>query len=471
MVIAVLVLSVWLILLYSGFISEHWFEKNAPYPSQPGSRVLYAIQFAVSVLVIACPCGIGLAAPTAQMCGIGVASKLGVLVNGGGSAFEEASKAASGKKELFVLFDKTGTLTEGGEGQVVDHATFPSDLEEETLWNCVSIVEKQSTHPAAATLQAFCSQRGIKSSDTENLEEPTSKTPALSLERVEEISGMGMKATILSKSNSGTASKIELYIGNQRLLTEAKVPALSDSTSSLTRDWQSQARSVVYVAARVSSTSSTDQTPPSLQAALAVADATRKESAQTIRILKERFGAQVWMVSGDNEITAKAVGRQVGIEEQNIVAGVLPKGKLEWVQRIRAGGEENKGNLNSSSSSNRTILFVGDGINDSPSLAEADLSFAMGSGSSIAHSSASFVLLARSSPLLSIPILLSLSVSTQKTIVMNFLWALLFNLSLVPIAAGGLAFAGVQIGPSISGLAMAVSSIQGFFALSPVSIH
>lgn len=385
------------------------------------------------------------------VCGIGIASsKLGVLVNGGGSSFEQASKATNAKNQLVILFDKTGTLTHGGEGQVVDHATFTSSdqaqVDESTLWRCVALVEKQSTHPVAASLLAFCSQREVTGDPSLN------GKSSLQL-KVEEITGMGMKATIVNSEDNST---IELFIGNQRLLNEANVPPLSDSTSSLVKDWQFQARSVVFIASKIisSEVSKSDLPAPSLQAVLAIADPIRKEASQAIEILKQKFSAEIWMVSGDNEVTAKAVGKMVGIEEHRIIAGVLPTGKQEWIDRLRSerGEEEERVNVKK-----RIVSFVGDGINDSAAMVSSDFSLAMGGGSSIAHSSADFILLS-SSPLLSIPKLLALSKATQRTILLNFAWAMLFNLSLIPIAAGSLVHFGIVLGPSLSGLAMAVSS-------------
>lgn len=122
--VSILVFAVWLVVLYSGAVSEDWIGRHVPQASEKGARALFALEFAVSCLVIACPCGIGLAAPTAQVVGIGLASRRGILVNGGGEAFQLAARAARGKQRFVIVFDKTGTITQGGEGKVVDQSVL-----------------------------------------------------------------------------------------------------------------------------------------------------------------------------------------------------------------------------------------------------------------------------------------------------------------------------------------------------------
>lgn len=295
------------------------------------------------------------------------------------------------------------------------------------------------------------------------------------LDDLQELAGKGLHAKLSLHRNGLPSQHVELFIGNRRLLDEACAPALDTGLAERVRTWQTAAHSVVFIAVRLPSSSDGDtETPGQLRAALAIADPVRSECAFVIEHLKKRYDAEVWMVSGDNEITADAVAREVGIDAHRVIAGVLPTGKRDWVDRLQQGGEvvtPSSPNAHSNGFarphfSDRmdkaarppVVLFVGDGINDSPALAQADVGLAMGGGSSIAHSSADFILLNRAHPLLSIPTVLSLSSATTFKIYSNFVWAGLFNIILVPVAAGALEPVNFRLGPSWSGLAMAFSS-------------
>ncbi|PWN53197.1 heavy metal translocatin [Violaceomyces palustris] len=480
---SVLVLFLWVALLYSGALSERWIKENTPNSEQNGARLLFALQFAVSALVIACPCGIGLAAPTAQLCGIGLASKNGILVNGGGEAFSIASKATKAKREVVFVFDKTGTITLGEAGKVVDHEVVRTQgehgedrdelllKEEIELWKCLDLAEQSSVHPIGSSLREFC-----KSKIKPHSNPPTSSSPrdGPQLQEVKEEAGKGLVATFKVGETF-----FELLVGNRRLMEEARVE-IDQATSQKVKEWQLEARSVVHISTRVvrpssPSTSSShpedDQDDPrsgwkkedgKMKAILAISDTIRPESSWLVSHLEKRFSAQVWLISGDNVTTTKAVAKMVGIKENHVVAGVLPTGKRDWVEKLKLGQEVEEDTESQTGArrgkKRRLVVFVGDGINDSPAIASSDLGIALGSGSSISQSSSDFILLSKQRPLISIPVLLSISRATNLKILSNFTWSFVFNASLLPIASGVLMPVGFKLGPSLSGLAMALSS-------------
>ncbi|CDR99338.1 related to CCC2-copper resistance-associated P-type ATPase [Sporisorium scitamineum] len=470
--ISLLVFILWTLLLYSGALTESWQARHVPHYGEFGAKLLWALQFGISCLLVACPCGIGLAAPTSQLAGIGLASKHGILVNGGGEAFRAASAAARGSAELVVVFDKTGTITKGEAVKVTAFrfaSAFSSKtnngeegLDQETLLRCVDLVEQASTHPYAGAVRGFIAQR-LKESGT------SAASPLPKLVDVAEVAGKGLRASF----ESDKGENFLLLIGNKRLMEEIEgsYTRMDQSIRSAEGEWSAAANSVLYVGYQPSSSKG------EISLALAASDEIRPEASWVISHLKQRFSAEVWMVSGDNEATAKGVASQVGIAASHVVAGVLPVQKKEWVERLqltsRQRDHESTAPASSdanqhprrrrwwpggSSSKPRMVCFVGDGINDSPALSSASLGISLGSGSSIAHSSSDFILLRRTSPLLSLPLLLSLSNATYLKIWSNFAWAFVFNLCLIPVAAGALVGVGVGLGPALSGLAMAFSS-------------
>ncbi|CEH14212.1 copper resistance-associated p-type atpase [Ceraceosorus bombacis] len=445
---AVIVLCTWLLLL-NYVLSPAWIQSMVPHSAEPGARFIFALRFAISFVVVACPCGIGLAAPTAQMAGIGLASKYGILANGGGEAFQSASQ--SGVRKTIVVFDKTGTLTEG-VGQVVDTITLPSDgsLSENRVWAALDITEQNSSHPLADALRDHCAKFSTASANSKS---------SLKLRDVQELSGKGLHARF-DLAEGDIQSSFELYVGNRRLLGEAGCDQLCAEVMSTVESWQAKAWSPVFVAIR-------SEKNVAIRAVLAVADPVRTEAKALVAWL-HRQAIEPWIVSGDAEAVAKAVGAQIGIRPENIVAGVLPAGKEETIRRIQDDGGEGAGiKVRHSRSCSRgpsrgalapLVFFVGDGINDAPALTAADVGIAMGSGSAIASTSADFILLSPNAPLSSIPSLISLSRATTNKVLQNFVWAAAFNLTLLPTAAGILMPLGFELPPSLSGLAMAVSS-------------
>lgn len=440
--LALVVLLAWLAALYSpGGLSDEWKHRHVQNVDQAGSLFLYALQFSVSVLVVACPCGIGLAAPTAQIIAIGLASKHGILVQGGGQAFQAAVQLAKKTTKKAFVFDKTGTITHGTDGSVDDvHLqSLPDGWSEQSLWRAVWLVEGTSGHPLAVGIRRWCEGQAIDSASD------------IHIEGVEEVAGRGLCARV-------STPPATLLVGSMAFMEEQTPDiVITEEVRSVAAKWQAEGASVVFVALQTAKAST-------VVAVLSVTDMVRSEAKATIELLKQRYRGQVWMVSGDTLHTARAIASRVGIAEANVVAGVLPAEKAEWVERIKRfrmdGGDlEGQGSSQGSKGSRRMVAFVGDGINDAPALSTADLAIALGSGSSLATSTASFILLNAECPLASIPIILSLSKATHGKIWQNLGWACAFNIVSIPTAAGVFVQQGFIVGPSWSGLAMALSSV------------
>ncbi|GAA5924348.1 hypothetical protein JCM1841_001366 [Sporobolomyces salmonicolor] len=428
--ISILVLVIWIAIA----VSANELDRR----TDSGGKIFFGVQFAIASLVIACPCGIGLASPTALAVGSGLAAKYGILAHGGGEAFQAATQVET------VVFDKTGTLTTG-KVVVTDQASFLENDAQELrayLWDALAQLEDGSTHPLALAIRDFARAQRPPSSDS-----------PLSLRSSEEIPGRGLDGVFHLVSSSAPPEKLAIRVGNEAFMADAS-PLGSDAAAALD-SWKRDGKSVVLASVRLLPTSSTSRFAnlsdrPHIALALAIADAPRPEASAVIRAL-HASGKDVWMLSGDNEITAKAIARQVGIDEENVVAGVLPTEKAEHIRGLqmrRSGSGSGKG----------LTLFCADGINDAPGLAVADVSVAMGSGSQVSISAANFVLL--NSSLNSLLTLLTLSRKVKRRIVFNFAWACAFNLCAIPIAAGVFYPVGVRLPPVYSALAMALSSVS-----------
>ncbi|CAD6446208.1 dd2ba4ab-4f8b-4671-9253-31a5f13eb98d-CDS [Sclerotinia trifoliorum] len=435
--IAIITFIVWLSLGLSGALPDD-------YRGSSGWAV-WSLQFAIAVFVVACPCGLALAAPTALFVGGGLAAHHGILVKGGGEAFEKASMLDC------VVFDKTGTLTLGGEPTVTDYVFIPDDGgsviasdnqsipeghigplndKEQNLLSMVKSAEENSSHTVAKAIVSFC---------TSNRKFTTTN--------IEEIPGYGMKATF---------DKQILIIGNEPLMKQYGVEITPKQQSSID-NWKKQGKSVALVAWSVSGDLY------ELVAIFAISDPIRPEAISIISALKAR-GTDVWMLSGDNPTTATAIGKKVGIPSTNVIAGVLPSEKAKQISYLQKSLHSHHSKKHNSSSTKRALVaMVGDGINDSPALTVADVGIAIGSGSDIAISSAEFVLV--SSNLNSLITLLDLSKVVFRRIKFNFAWALIYNIIALPVAAGvfyPIVSRGVHVrlDPVWASLAMALSSIS-----------
>jgi Cu+-exporting ATPase len=364
----------------------------------PEPRVSFALQAAIAVLVIACPCALGLAAPTAIMVGTGKAAEYGILVRGG-EALEQARKIDT------IVLDKTGTLTRGkpAVGEIVPAAGFVAD----DLLRDAAALEVGSEHPLGDAIVEAAKARGIVL--------PSSAA-------FESITGKGIEGEIAGR---------EVLVGNRALLAERGI-----ATESLTTEAERLAASgatPVYVAV-----------DGNVAGLIGIADTLKPESREAVAQLRA-LGLGVWMLTGDNRATAEAIARQAGIDADHILAEVLPG---EKAARIRALQSEGK-----------TVAMVGDGINDAPALAQADLGIAIGTGTDVAMAASDITLIG--GDLRQIVTAIALSRKTVATIRQGLFWAFAYNVALIPLAMGLLyPFTGIVLNPMIAAGAMALSSVS-----------
>jgi Cu+-exporting ATPase len=360
-----------------------------------GQTLLFALTALISVLVIACPCALGLATPTAVTVGIGRGAELGVLIKHG-DALEIPERITA------VVFDKTGTLTVG-KPSVTD--LVPAGIPDDTLLSLAAGVERNSRHPLALAIVGEAGRRGIP------LQESAS---------FDTFGGKGVAAKILGE---------EVLVGNRLLMTERGI-ALGKETEERIAGLEAEGKTVMIVSA--------GGQPAGL---VGVADTLKDSAGETVRRLKS-MGLDILMITGDNARTAGSIARQIGIGR--VVAEVLPAEKVREVKRLQGEGT--------------VLAFVGDGINDAPALAQADLGVAIGSGTDVAIESGDIVLVRDN--LMDVVAAIELSRKVMARIRGNLFWAFAYNAALIPVAAGLLyPFFGITFRPEFAGLAMALSSV------------
>jgi Cu2+-exporting ATPase len=360
-----------------------------------GADVVIALTFAITVVVITCPDALGLATPTAVMVGTGLGADHGIL-------FKDA-EALEGPAHLgAVVFDKTGTLTMG-EPRVVGLAVAGNPVDEEELLRLATAAESGSEHPLAEAILKSAGERGLNVTKATNFEA---------------IPGHGLSAQVDGRS---------VLIGNRRLMDREGIALneLADKAAEMA----GAGRTVVHVAV--------DGTAAGL---VAIADAVRPSAQVTIDKLKE-LGIEPVMLTGDNVATAKQVGEELGIE--TVIAEVLPGDKAAKVKALQTNGQR--------------VGMVGDGINDAPALAQADVGFAIGAGTDVAVETADVVLM-KSNPA-DVVTAIEISKATLRKMKQNLGWAAGYNLTAIPVAAGAFAWAGITLRPEIGALAMSGSSI------------
>ncbi|CAI5738694.1 unnamed protein product [Hyaloperonospora brassicae] len=365
------------------------------------SEFVFAFNFGIATLVVACPCALGLATPTAVMVGTGVGAQHGVLIKGG-----EPLQAAHNIDT--ILFDKTGTLTMG-KPVVTDVVVLSKKLSTEKLILLAGSAELGSEHSLSKAIIEYA--KFIAPS----LEQPTS---------FQGVSGRGIACTV---------GEHKVVIGNREWMTDnglARWTGIVLQQATLT--FQNAGKTAIYMGV-----------DGELSAVFGVADAPRKESMRTLRKLKQ-MGLEVWMVTGDNARTAYTIADQLGISRRNVMAEVVPSEKSSKVKHLQNTGH--------------TVAMVGDGINDSPALAQADLGIAMGGGTEIAVETAGMVLMKAN--LFDVITALDLSRTIFDRIRLNYVWALGYNCLLIPLAAGVLYPYGFTIPPMFAGGAMAISSVS-----------
>jgi len=355
--------------------------------------VVQGLLAAVTVLVIACPCALGLATPTAIMVGVGKGAENGILI-------KDAESLELAKKVNAIVLDKTGTITQGRP-----EVTSIQWLNNDDATRAILLsIEKQSEHPLA---EAVVKHLG--------------EVAAIALSNFDSITGKGAKA----EHNNET-----YFVGNKKLLTENNI-TIAEQLQNKSDEWGKQSKTVIWFANSKEALS-----------VIAISDKIKETSVQAIKEMQE-IGIELYMLTGDNEATAKAIAGQTGILHYK--AEVLPQHKADFVKELQQQG--------------KVVAMVGDGINDSTALATADVSIAMGKGSDIAMDVAKMTII--SSDLTKIPQAIRLSKQTVATIKQNLFWAFIYNLIGIPLAAGILyPINGFLLNPMIAGAAMALSSVS-----------
>ncbi|MBI2611119.1 copper-translocating P-type ATPase [Candidatus Gottesmanbacteria bacterium] len=374
----------------------------------PSPSFSYAFVNLIAVLIIACPCAMGLATPTAIMVGTGLGASRGILI-------KDASSLEIAGKTKAVIFDKTGTLTQG-KPRVTDFSFLPAGrqgmdnldkvgFDKDYLVSAIYSLEKHSEH---ALGEAIIDYLKDKSKD-------------LKVEKVQAIEGFGIK---------GIVDKNEILIGNKKLMENEKVIRCAELDKKADI-WSKEAKTLSYVAINKKHI-----------ALFAIADTLKADAKETVEKL-QKMKIETFLITGDHEKTAQAIGKKLGIK--HILSQVLPKEKEEKVRKIKKEG--------------KVTAFVGDGINDAPALAQADVGIAMGQGTDIAIESSSITLLNKN--LTTVVDAINLSRKTMRTIKENLFWAFGYNVILIPVAMGILyPFSGMLLNPALAAFAMAASSIS-----------
>jgi Cu+-exporting ATPase len=367
-----------------------WFNFG-PFPS-----LTFALLNFVAVMIIACPCALGLATPTAVMVGTGKGAENGILIRGGES-LETAHKLDT------IVFDKTGTLTKG-EPEITDIITVNGFSEEEIL-KYAACAEKNSEHPLAEAILKRAEEKQIKLIDPEQFNA---------------IEGHGIEASIDGK---------EILLGNAKLMRDRQIEieSLEKKADELAQD----GKTPIYISLTGKAAG-----------LIGVADMLKESSVHAVAKLRN-MGLKVVMLTGDNRRTAEAIAKKVGIDD--VLPEVLPEDKVHEVKALQSGG--------------RRVAMVGDGINDAPALAQADIGIAIGSGTDVAMEASDITLI--KGDLLGVVTAIELSKKTIRIIKQNLFWAFFYNTAGIPIAAGVLyPFFGILLNPIFASLAMAFSSVS-----------
>lgn len=360
-----------------------------------GASFTFAMLTFVSVIVIACPCALGLGTPTAVMVGTGKGAEHGILIKGG-----EPLEATS--KIQVVIFDKTGTLTKG-KPEVTDIVTL-AELDEDDVLSVAGSLEKTSEHPLAESIYAYANEEGAEIKPVEGFKA---------------IPGHGV---------TGRIGETEWYLGNRKLMDQ-----LGHDMSRAERKMQrleEAGKTAMLLASK-----------ERIVGIVAAADRLKETSLEAVQGL-QKMGIQVYMITGDNQRTAQAIAKQVGIT--NVLAEVLPQDKANEVRKLQAQGLR--------------VAMVGDGINDSPALAQADVGIAMGSGTDVAMEAGGIVIM--KSDLRDVLNAIRLSKKTMTKIKQNLFFALFYNVVGIPVAARVFMGLGILLRPELAGLAMAFSSVS-----------
>ena len=405
--LAVAVFLFWFFFGYQMFFDPNSSFILSPYKLGEIGVFGFSLLLSVTVLVISCPCAVGLATPSAMMAGTGKAAEFGVLFKGA-EAIENASKLQT------IVFDKTGTLTKG-EPSVTDvvagyewklegNRPSASDLELETVLRLAAIAEKNSEHPLGEAIVRGAEARGLKLSEADSFNS---------------IPGHGVEAKV---------DGYRVLLGNRKLMREHQVDfaGLMSRAESLEAD----GKTVMFLAV--------SEKPAGL---IAVADTLKENTIEAIQRL-HKLGIETVMITGDNRRTAEAIARQVGIDR--VLAEVLPQDKAEEVKKLQAQGKK--------------VAMVGDGVNDAPALAKADVGLAIGSGTDVAKETGDVILI--KDDIRDVVVALEVAKATMRKVKQNLFWAFIYNVLGIPLGAGLFyPFIALIISPELAGLLMAVSSV------------
>jgi Cu+-exporting ATPase len=360
----------------------------------PEPAFTYAILNFIAVLIIACPCSLGLATPTSIMVGTGKGAENGILIRSG-EALEKAHKITA------IVFDKTGTLTKG-RPEVTD--IVPKGIDAKDLLFYAASAEKGSEHPLGESIIRKAEESGLKIADPEQFLA---------------VPGHGIRTVVQGKT---------VHLGNRKLMQDEGIdisPLVAESDA-----LSAQGKTPMFI--------SVDKTAAGV---IAVADTLKDESVQAVKQLHD-LGIEVVMITGDNRRTGEAIGRQAGIDR--VLAEVLPQDKANEVKKLQAEG--------------RVVAMVGDGINDAPALAQADVGIAIGTGTDVAMEASDITLIAGN--IKGVVTAIALSKATMRNIKQNLFWAFAYNVILIPVAAGVLfPFSGILLNPMLAAGAMGFSSV------------
>lgn len=366
------------------------------YDFGPTPSFSYAFVNTIAVLIIACPCALGLATPTAIMVGTGLGASRGILI-------KDASSLEIAGKTKAVIFDKTGTLTQGKPK--VTEVFISNNQNKNKIFSLVYNIEKQSEHALSSAL----------------IEYTKAQADNLTAKNVKAIEGLGIVGNVDGKN---------VLIGNEKLMIKEKI-IIPDNVKSQAVIFQNKAQTLAYVSIG-----------KEVAAIFAISDTLKSDAKEAVKKLKE-MKIETYMITGDHQKTAEVIGKEVGID--HIFAEVLPKEKEEKVKEVKAQG--------------KITAFIGDGINDAPALARADVGIAIGQGTDIAIEASSITLLNKN--LTSVVDAINISKKTMRTIKENLIWAFGYNVILIPVAMGILyPITGTLLNPALAAFAMAASSIS-----------
>ena len=403
--LALITLVGWSIAGAVGGYPEEWIPEN-------GTHFVFSLMFSISVVVIACPCALGLATPTAVMVATGVGATNGVLIKGG-DALEKAHKLK------YIIFDKTGTLTQGKA--TVTTAKVFSKMDRGEFLTLVASAEASSEHPLAKAIVDYARQFHSIDETAEDGKESQNSGWLRDTSDFSALPGKGIQCLVNNKM---------ILVGNRKLMSENSI-TIPDHVDKFVGELEESARTGVIVAYN-----------GELVGVMGIADPLKREAPMVVELLR-RMGVRSIMVTGDNWRTARAVAKEVGIED--VRAEVMPAGKAEVVRSLQKDGS--------------TVGMVGDGINDSPALAAADVGMAIGAGTDVAIEAADYVLMRNN--LEDVIIAIDLSRKTLTRIRMNYVFAMAYNVVSIPIAAGVFfPLLRVQLPPWAAGACMALSSVS-----------